>query len=175
MRAADFLRAGLGHMEDRASTYDKPEGERSMNATVKAFEEITGIVLTEEQGWLFMVVLKLVRSQQGNFRADNYEDAGAYCGLQGEAAYAERYLEKDRIVRGMRESQEVATESAKGVEDYLCQQTEEEREATRRRRESSYAEKAVAEAKRKQELVDNDTPNFDKYRAFKESYDGKAN
>lgn len=33
-RAADVLTAALSHMQDRAATYDKPEGERSMPATV---------------------------------------------------------------------------------------------------------------------------------------------
>lgn len=88
--AADFLEAGLRHMRDRASTYDNPTGERSMGATVKAFAAITGIELTEEQGWLFMGVLKDVRSQQGKYRADNYEDRAAYAGLQGEAAARDR-------------------------------------------------------------------------------------
>jgi hypothetical protein len=61
-----------------------------MGATVDAFRAITGHDLTEEQGWLFMGLLKMVRSQQGGFRADNYEDLAAYAGLQGEAAWAER-------------------------------------------------------------------------------------
>lgn len=81
-----FLERGLDHMQDRAATYDKPQGERSMAATVEAFRAITGISMTEEEGWLFMGVLKDVRSQQGVFRADNYEDRAAYAGLQGEAA-----------------------------------------------------------------------------------------
>ena len=89
--AADILRAGLKHMEDRATTYDKPEGERSMAATVAAFNAVTdGKVDTEEKGWLFMVLLKIVRSQQGDFKLDNYEDGGAYFGLMGEAANKER-------------------------------------------------------------------------------------
>jgi len=45
---------------------------------------------TEEKGWLFMVLLKIVRSQQGDFKLDNYEDGGAYFGLMGEAANKER-------------------------------------------------------------------------------------
>lgn len=76
MKAHQILEAGLGHMKDRSATYDKPAGERSMGATVDAFRAITGHDLTEEQGWLFMGLLKMVRSQQG--------------GLQGEAAWAER-------------------------------------------------------------------------------------
>lgn len=88
--AADYCKAALGHMEDRAVTYDKPTGERSMGKTVEAFNVITGHQLTEEQGWLFMETLKMVRSQQGAFKADNYEDATAYASLRGEAAEKER-------------------------------------------------------------------------------------
>ena len=84
--AASFLRAGLRHMEDRAVTYDRPDGERSMGAAVSAFEAGSGVRLTEEQGWLFMALLKAVRSQQGAYRADSYEDGAAYFALAGEAA-----------------------------------------------------------------------------------------
>lgn len=84
--AADFLNAALGHMVDRAATYDRPQGERSMGNCVQAFNQLTGHALTEEQGWLFMAVLKITRTQQGKFRADNYEDLAAYAGLAGEAA-----------------------------------------------------------------------------------------
>lgn len=88
--APDFLRAGLTHMNDRASTYDKPEGERSMGRTVAAFNIITGHQLTEEQGWLLMGLLKMVRSQQGDFKADHYEDEAAYSALRGESAARDR-------------------------------------------------------------------------------------
>lgn len=92
MQAPDFLKAGIKHMQDRASTYDKPEGERSMSATVAAFNAVTGdgVMNTEERGWLFMQLLKAVRSQQGEFRADSYEDGASYSGLAGEAAYKDR-------------------------------------------------------------------------------------
>ena len=88
IHATAFLEAGLAHMQDRAVTYDKPQegGERSMGATVAAFNAATGHALTEEQGWMFMVFLKAVRTQQGQFKADNYEDGAAYFGLMGEAA-----------------------------------------------------------------------------------------
>lgn len=84
--AHEILLAGIGHMQDRAATYDKPEGERSMVATVAAFNAVTGISLTEEQGWMFLLLLKAVRSQQGAFKLDSYEDGAAYFGLMGEAA-----------------------------------------------------------------------------------------
>jgi len=90
MKAADILEAAQGHMLDRASTYDKPEGERSMGATVEAFNAITGHKLTEEQGWLLMILLKATRSQQGAYRSDSYEDGAAYFALAGEAAYRDR-------------------------------------------------------------------------------------
>mgnify|MGYP006055903601 CR=1 FL=1 len=86
MKASDILKAAAGHMDDRAATYDKPEGERSMLATVAAFEAVTGVQMTEEQGWLFMVMLKAVRSQQGQFKQDNYEDGAAYFALAAESA-----------------------------------------------------------------------------------------
>ena len=88
--APDFLHAALSHMEDRAATYDAPRGERSMGKTVAAFNALTGHDLTEEQGWLFMQVLKAARTQQGDYRADNYEDGAAYVALMGEAAAQER-------------------------------------------------------------------------------------
>jgi len=88
--AANILTAALGHVRDRAATYDKPEGERSMGATVDAFEAVTGVSMTEEQGWLFMALLKAVRSQQGAYRADSYEDGAAYFALAGESAVRDR-------------------------------------------------------------------------------------
>ena len=88
--SASMLTAALGHMEDRAKTYDAPGGERSMGKTVAAFNVITGHNLTEEDGWLFMEILKQVRSQQGDYRADNYEDLVAYAALRGECAARER-------------------------------------------------------------------------------------
>lgn len=88
--AVSMLQSALGHMEDRAKTYDAPGGERSMGKTVSAFNTITGLQLSEEQGWLFMEILKQVRSQQGKYRSDSYEDSVAYAALRGECAARER-------------------------------------------------------------------------------------
>lgn len=90
MKAHEILQAGVQHMQDRASTYDKPEGERSMPATVAAFNAITGHELTAEQGWIFMALLKAVRSQQGEYREDSYQDGAAYFALAGEQAAEDR-------------------------------------------------------------------------------------
>ena len=89
--AADFLKKGLKHMEDRAATYDKEGGaERSMGKVVGAFNIITGHKLTEEEGWHFMELLKQVRSLQGQYKEDCYEDLAAYAALRGECAARER-------------------------------------------------------------------------------------
>lgn len=88
MKAQDVLNKAADHMDDRAATYDKPEGERSMGKTVTMFNALYGTSITEEQGWAFMVILKLVRSSQGAYRADNYEDLTAYASLMGESASA---------------------------------------------------------------------------------------
>lgn len=88
--ANEILTTAAGHLQDRAATYDRPEGERSMGATVAALKAVTGIAMTEEQGWLFMVLLKAVRTQQGRHRGDNYEDGAAYFALAGETAAIER-------------------------------------------------------------------------------------
>lgn len=84
--APDLLDAASGHMRDRAKTYDKPEGERSMGATVEAFNAITGRDLRESEGWLLMTMLKFVRSETRDApHRDSVEDLIAYSGLYGEA------------------------------------------------------------------------------------------
>ena len=98
MKAHEILEAAAGHLKDRASTYDKPEGERSMGATVAAFECVTGVGMTETQGWLFMAILKAVRSQQGGYRADSYEDGAAYFSLAGEAAHANEEEDEELVI-----------------------------------------------------------------------------
>jgi hypothetical protein len=90
MKASDILQAAQQHMQQRAATYDKPEGERSMAKTVAMFNTLTGATLSTEQGWLLMACLKMVRAQQGGYRADSYEDGAAYFALAGESAAEER-------------------------------------------------------------------------------------
>ena len=88
MNAHDIIAQAGAEMTDRAKTYDKPEGERSMSAALTLFNAMTGDgkMDTVERGWLFMACLKMVRSQQGAYRADNYVDGAAYFALAGEAA-----------------------------------------------------------------------------------------
>lgn len=84
--APEILKRAAQHIEERAALRDQPGGERSMRATVEAFNAIEGIKLTERQGWLFMALLKAARSANGNHVFDDYEDGAAYFALAGEAA-----------------------------------------------------------------------------------------
>ena len=90
LTAGNILQTAAKHMEDRAATYDQQGGERSIGKTVAMFNTLTEHGLTEEQGWLFMTCLKMVRAQQGRYRADSYEDGAAYFALAGESAAQER-------------------------------------------------------------------------------------
>lgn len=84
--APDILSAAEKHMRDRAATYDKPEGERSMAQTVAVFNTFHGTSLTEAQGWHFMQILKDVRLfTRDGYHADSAEDGVAYAGLKAEA------------------------------------------------------------------------------------------
>lgn len=86
MKAQVFLDKAKLHMDNRAATYDKPDGERSMSATVTAFNAITGHNLSESEGWLLMVLLKNVRLfHRAEFHQDSAEDAVAYAALLAEA------------------------------------------------------------------------------------------
>lgn len=85
-KAAELLGRAAKHMYDRAATYDKPEGERSMGRTVDAFNAVTGHTLKESEGWLFMALLKAVRSEtRSEPHQDSLEDLIAYTALYAEA------------------------------------------------------------------------------------------
>ncbi len=84
--ALEFLEQAAKHMCERAATYNKPEGERSMENAVTAFNIITGHTLTEADGWLLMQVLKDVRQwSRPTFHRDSAEDCVAYAALKAEA------------------------------------------------------------------------------------------
>ena len=88
--AENVLKAARDHIAERGNTYDSEGGERSMNATVEAFNVITGHDLKESQGWLFMAILKAVRANQKQaYHADSFEDMAAYVGLAAEAKAGE--------------------------------------------------------------------------------------
>jgi Domain of unknown function (DUF6378) len=69
----------------RGQEYEQ-QRERSIGRVVGAFNALTEHKLTNEQGWLFMVLLKLARAQGGSYKADNFDDGAAYVALMGEQA-----------------------------------------------------------------------------------------
>ena len=85
--AASILQDAIDAMSERGKSYDTDgKGvERSMDKVVAMFNTLTRHTLTTEQGWDFMILLKLVRASQG-YKHDNYIDGSAYFGLAGEAA-----------------------------------------------------------------------------------------
>jgi hypothetical protein len=85
-KAAELLGRAAKHMHERAATYDKPEGERSMGRAVDALNAVTGHTLKESEGWLFMALLKAVRSEtRSEPHQDSLEDIIAYTALYAEA------------------------------------------------------------------------------------------
>ena len=88
-KADEILTAAAQHMRDRAATYDKPGGERSMAQTVAIFNLYHGTSLTEAQGWHMMQILKDVRLfARPGYHADSAEDCTAYSALKAEAMAA---------------------------------------------------------------------------------------
>lgn len=81
--AVGMLKEAADCIGDRAAERDT-ESERSMAATVRAFNGMFGTELTEEQGWQFMVLLKMARAKGGEYRRDDYVDGAAYFALAGE-------------------------------------------------------------------------------------------
>lgn len=67
---------------------DKPTGERSMLSTVNAFNALTKNNLSEIDGWVFMLCLKLARANGGSFCEDDYVDLVGYAALTAESAVA---------------------------------------------------------------------------------------
>lgn len=82
-QATDILKEAAECIGDRASERDTEE-ERSMASTVRAFNGMYGTELTEEQGWQFMVLLKMARAKGGEYRRDDFVDGAAYFALAGE-------------------------------------------------------------------------------------------
>ena len=83
MKANDICLLACETLIERGGNYDKDE-ERSMPTIVEAFKAVTGHDLTVQQGYLFMILLKAVRSQQGADKLDNWVDMAAYAALSGE-------------------------------------------------------------------------------------------
>jgi hypothetical protein len=86
--AVEFLSVAKSTLKERGKIYDKSTEdteERSMASTVQAFNAITGLSLSESDGWLFMLTLKQVRQQNSStFHYDSAMDGVAYSALLAE-------------------------------------------------------------------------------------------
>ncbi len=97
MHTLEILNQAADAVRDRASARGKSQ-ERSMARCVNAFNALTGNNLSERDGWVFMVVLKMARATSTpTGLPDDYVDAAAYCGLAGEAATERTYEEVSRV------------------------------------------------------------------------------
>lgn len=82
--AHTILEQAASTIEQRGQDYNSPGGERSMKATVEAFNTIRGHSLSVVDGWAFMEVLKMVRAKHSPHKVDNFLDGAAYAALAGE-------------------------------------------------------------------------------------------
>lgn len=82
--ASSILEAAVATVAQRGVDYNNPSGERSMKATVEAFNAIRGTSLTVSDGWAFMVCLKMVRAKHSPGKTDSHLDGAAYFALQAE-------------------------------------------------------------------------------------------
>ena len=83
----DYLINATEKVKDRGEEYDKGHSnERSMAATVTAFNAISGSMMSEQEGWLFMQVLKSVRlhTNPSSYHEDSAIDKIAYAALEAE-------------------------------------------------------------------------------------------
>jgi len=87
--ASELLQESAALIKQRGVERDAEGGERSMKRTVDSFNAMTGHKLTEEDGWLFMMMLKLSRSRAGKIQPDDYKDLISYSALLSECVLKE--------------------------------------------------------------------------------------
>ena len=91
LSAPQALENAAQHMRDRATTYDSPDGERSMGRAVAALNALLGRqALSESEGWLLLQLLKDARDRTGTPHRDSLEDCIAYAALKAEARLKEQ-------------------------------------------------------------------------------------
>ena len=89
--APELLKEATKILEDRGKIRDSEGGERSMADCIDSFNNITKNTLSETDGWLFMILLKLARSKQGGFHEDDFLDIIGYSALMAESAIGENH------------------------------------------------------------------------------------
>jgi hypothetical protein len=88
--ASTLLEKTAEILNSRGQERDKDEGERTIPQLVTVFNALTGHNLSNEDGWIFMLLLKLVRMRGGVHKDDDYLDAIGYSALLAEQAIRNR-------------------------------------------------------------------------------------
>lgn len=83
---AELLHEAAAAFAHRGRIRDAADGTRSMTHTVEIFNAITGNKLTEQEGWYFMVAVKIARAVACPSDRDSFVDAAAFMALSGECA-----------------------------------------------------------------------------------------
>lgn len=86
MEAEHILAQAAHEMAARGKQSVNGTKERSIADTVTAFNAITGHSLSETDGWMFLVVMKAVRTTHRVGSMDSFVDGSAYFALAGESA-----------------------------------------------------------------------------------------
>jgi hypothetical protein len=86
MKASAIIKAAANVLDERGAERDQ-EGERSMARAVEIFNVFGamngGMKLTEKEGWIFMICLKMARAERSD-NPDHYVDLVGYIALLGE-------------------------------------------------------------------------------------------
>lgn len=82
----DFLKRVEAIQNERAEEYEQDGKERSVEQLVTAFNAITRHKLTEQDGWLFLMLLKAVRAwNTESYHDDSAVDLVSYASLVAES------------------------------------------------------------------------------------------
>ena len=84
MKADEILDVASIGLAQRAKLRDQPNGERSAARAADILSAWLGKEVTEAEVWMTLMAVKLSRSVQGKFHADDYVDLAGYAALLGE-------------------------------------------------------------------------------------------
>jgi hypothetical protein len=90
MTAPELLAQAATILQQRGDERDKSDGERTMAQITRVFNALLNRDLSEEEGWIFMIILKLVRAQAGKVQPDDFLDTIGYAALLAECAVKEK-------------------------------------------------------------------------------------
>lgn len=84
MNVYDRIHKVADILQERGTSRDLPQGERSMPRAVAIFNAMTRGAMSVADGWRFMLALKLARMMAGKYKEDDYDDLIGYAALLAE-------------------------------------------------------------------------------------------